>query len=160
MLYCFTLYSKCILSCCLFSEHIVIAVLFDVFSVFIYSHCQERNNNNDNAEITTVAITVFDNIRQSCQWNGHGQNNNKSGYNGASDRCRLDAWKNLQLLKTCDKTENRCNTCRNQTQQQTHAINGCQPVNIHSIAGCQCRNNCAAIHTCINIFPCQQHKYR
>ena len=64
---CLRLGAVLFLSCCLFSEHIVIAVLFDVFSVFIYSHCQERNNNNDNAEITTVAITVFDNIRQSCQ---------------------------------------------------------------------------------------------
>lgn len=80
-----------------------LGVLFDVFSVLVYTDRQERYNNYGDGEISAVAVAVFDNICKTDERNGHRQYNNERRNNCAAHSLRLDLLNTLWFSKRATK---------------------------------------------------------
>lgn len=79
------------------------AVLADVLAVFVHADGQERNDHDRDAEIAAVTIAVLDDVREAGHGDGHGQNDDERGHDGAAHRRGLDAAEHRQLLKAATK---------------------------------------------------------
>ena len=74
-------------------------VLLAVFTVLVYANGQEGDHHNGDAQIAAVAVAVLDDVGEAGHGDGHGQNDDERGHDGAAHRRGLDAAEHRELLK-------------------------------------------------------------
>ena len=56
-------------------------MFFDIFPVLIGPNGKEGHDDDDNAKITAIPVSVFDNLVKSYHGNAHGNDHAEAGYN-------------------------------------------------------------------------------
>ena len=110
------------------------AVLADVLAVFVHADGQERNDHDRDAEIAAVTIAVLDDVREAGHGNGHGQNDDERGHDGAAHRRGLDAAEHRQLLKAGNEAEDRRHARRDEAEHEADAVNRGERADAHGVA--------------------------
>ena len=76
-----------------------------ILAVFVNTDGKERQNNDEYAEVTAVAVTEFNDVAETYHRNRHGKEHNASGNdNSANDRF-LNFLKRFDVFKTGNEAE-------------------------------------------------------
>ena len=134
-------------------------MLADIPAVFVHADGQERNDHDRDSEIAAVAIAVLDDVREAGHGDGHGQNDDERGHDGATHRRGLDAAEHRQLLKAGDEAEDRRHTRGDEAEHEAHAVNCGEGTDAHGVADRERGDGRAAVDGGVDAAPADEHEH-
>lgn len=126
---------------------------------FVHADGQERNDHDRDAEITAVTIAVLDDVREAGHGNGHGQNDDERGHDGAAHRRGLDAAEHRQLLKAGNEAEDRRHARGDEAEHEADAVNCGERADAHGVADRERGDGRAAVHGGVDAAPADEHEH-
>lgn len=102
--------------------------IIGVALIFIAANGQEGDDDDGDGSVSAVAVTVFNDIGQAGNGNGHrGDDDEGRDHGSADDRAGADFFQDINFLKTSREAEDRRDAGRNEAQHQEGTVDDGQP---------------------------------
>ena len=134
-------------------------VLLAVFTVLVYANGQEGDHHNGDAQIAAVAVAVLDDVGEAGHGDGHGEDDDERGNDGAADGGGLNAAEHGELFKPGHEAEDGGHAGGDQAEEQAHAVDHGQHVDAHGVAGSEGGDGGPAFHGSVNALPGEEHEH-